>query len=1017
MNRREHCDEGKGSEKIIEVIATDDGKPIPDEIVIQPNQILDLRFDGAGRGVVVGTRESFAAQDELQAQGVKRLKQFKETGDVIDLDVGAHLLETAFGKPPDSSSEPPGILRLFDIGKSCYEQYKQAGELSDLEIAIRLLDSVLTKSPENHPIRIDALLILGIAHGKRHQRTAAIEDLDTGIRLLEIALDTIPDGHDAKGFILHNLATLHGNKGLARGSMADQEAAMRWYRLALDATPFDEANPEPRARRLASLGTAHMNRFEWKRALPDFPIALQYLEEALGLSPTDSTLRAQILLQLADLHQTHFDTTKTLADLDVVIRRAQEALRLPQTDTTYKVRCLGRLGIGYLGKYDNMSEDDRLFEDLDTAVQTLQETVDLAPDNYALRSSYLQSLSRAYALRFLARNSWPDYDIAVQKGREAMNDARSPFTHRLFPARNLITLYQGAGRWEDAYEVACAAMTMISLLTPRSLKNSDKQRLLTGIGNLASDAAAAALDAGKSPYEALRLLELGRGIILNSLHESRVDISKLQDQHPQLAAEYTGCRAQLDDAASLTAPANERIQPYHAEQRLLQVVEDIRRQPGFDRFLLPPTEAEMQEAAFRGHIIIVNVSMHRCDALIVHKDWPVTSLRLPLLDDKHVKERGMYTPPQDPELLEWLWDTIAEPVLGELGLLAQATPPSDGRKWPRIWWIPTGPLAKLPLHAAGRHTDNNSCDTVLDRTISSYSSSIQTLIYTRQRLSRPALEASTKVVLVAMPQTAGQRDLVHVDVEISKLQDLCTAIPLTVERPPPMNSEVVAALHNRCDIFHFAGHGYAHPQDPAKSSLLLRDGFLTVESLFNITTGNSSSKSSSPFLAYLSACGTGQVRNAELLDEGMHLISAYQLAGFQHVVGSLWEVNDRSCVDVATTTYEWMMMQNSAGVIDSDAVSEGLHRAVRALRSQWILHNKATGALRRYLDKEENTTRQNRGDNDLPSGDMGVSSESQSERGGAKNRIDADEKDARQVEEDDEKLSPLHWVPYVHFGV
>ncbi len=54
----------------------------------------------------------------------------------------------------------------------------------------------------------------------------------------------------------------------------------------------------------------------------------------------------------------------------------------------------------------------------------------------------------------------------------------------------------------------------------------------------------------------------------------------------------------------------------------------------------------------------------------------------------------------------------------------------------------------------------------------------------------------------------------------------------------------------------------------------------------------------SPFLAYLSACSTGSNKAEALHDEGIILISAYQPAGFRHVVGTLWEVKDEHCVDV-----------------------------------------------------------------------------------------------------------------------
>jgi hypothetical protein len=65
-----------------------------------------------------------------------------------------------------------------------------------------------------------------------------------------------------------------------------------------------------------------------------------------------------------------------------------------------------------------------------------------------------------------------------------------------------------------------------------------------------------------------------------------------------------------------------------------------------------------------------------------------------------------------------------------------------------------------------------------------------------------------------------------------------------------------------------------------------------------------------------------------LVDEGIHLVSAYQLAGFRHVVGTLWEVSDKYCVDAAKFFYETLRGESMTVV----AVCRGLHRATRALR-------------------------------------------------------------------------------------
>lgn len=87
-----------------------------------------------------------------------------------------------------------------------------------------------------------------------------------------------------------------------------------------------------------------------------------------------------------------------------------------------------------------------------------------------------------------------------------------------------------------------------------------------------------------------------------------------------------------------------------------------------------------------------------------------------------------------------------------------------------------------------------------------------------------------------------------------------------------------------------------------------------------------------PFLAYLSACSTGVNQASKPTDEVIHLVSAFQLADFRHVVGTLWEVLDQHCIAVARVLYKTI---RDEGMTDM-AIIRGLHQAVRALRDEEI---------------------------------------------------------------------------------
>ncbi|KAF2804435.1 uncharacterized protein BDZ99DRAFT_511648 [Mytilinidion resinicola] len=495
---------------------------------------------------------------------------------------------------------------------------------------------------------------------------------------------------------------------------------------------------------------------------------------------------------------------------------------------------------------------------------------------------------------------------------------------------------------------------------------------------LASMAAAVALNAEKEVQYALELLELGRCVIAGLLLELRTDISDLREQHPRLATEFEILRNKLDapssgiglvgDATpSWTSQANRRIE---ADQKFNLVIAKIRDQPTFQNFLLPPTRDELMAAADQGPIVIINVSSYRCDAFLI-EHHRIRVLPLPNLTEEKLNQRVQQQSVGSTPVLQWLWKAAAAPILDALG--HQQLPSNN---WPRVWWIPTGALSHFPVHAAGFHT-KGSTKTVLDRVMSSYSSSIKALVYGRRhsvhRTTESGLEQALLVAMQETPCLPRSSALPFATKEVEMLVDLCPSLQLKAVMPLRRREEVLAHLR-ACKIFHFAGHGRSDPLDPSQSSLLLDDwekSPLTVGDLRDHRIAESS-----PFLGYLSACSTSTNRVGRLVDEGIHLASAFQLAGFRHVIGTLWEVSDIHCVDVARVVYETIRDEGMTDV----AICRGLHQAVRALRDG---HIESTKEAR---DAELS-------DGELSDGEV------------------CDEGCETTLE------SPLYWAPYIHFGV
>jgi hypothetical protein len=291
-------------------------------------------------------------------------------------------------------------------------------------------------------------------------------------------------------------------------------------------------------------------------------------------------------------------------------------------------------------------------------------------------------------------------------------------------------------------------------------------------------------------------------------------------------------------------------------------------------------------------------------------------------------------------ILAWLWDTAAGPVLGALGY---DRVPTAGAPWPRVWWVTGGLLGLLPIHAAGYHGDEHAGAAVMDRVVSSYTPTIRALRYSRQR-ARAVTGPDSRSLIVAMATTPGlpNGDLPGVPGEVSGILSLLSDPVLLSEPGPgqvagllagplPTKANVLRALPG-CTIAHFACHGATDSADPSRSMLFLHDHAsdpLTVASLSPVDLASAR-------LAYLSACRTASAVSASsvpengLLDEALQLATAFQLAGFPSVVGTLWEVSDRTAVVIAESFYR--ALRDARGELAVGDAARALHDAVRTRR-------------------------------------------------------------------------------------
>lgn len=247
---------------------------------------------------------------------------------------------------------------------------------------------------------------------------------------------------------------------------------------------------------------------------------------------------------------------------------------------------------------------------------------------------------------------------------------------------------------------------------------------------------------------------------------------------------------------------------------------------------------------------------------------------------------------------------------------------------PRLWWVPTGPLTALPLHAAGP-SRTTAGDGVLDRVVSSYAPTVRSLLHARREMSSHGTRqtgARRRPLLVALPRTPNAVNLPGVDEEIAMLTARFPGSQV-LTGPRATRATVLAELP-QYRWAHFACHAVGAADATSAGHILLHDhrtAALTVTDVARLRLRGAQ-------LAYLSACET-HLGPGALADEALHVVGAFHMAGFEHVIGTFWRVDDAVSPTVARHFYD--ALDNASSDQRHGTPARALHAAVRAQRTRY----------------------------------------------------------------------------------
>ncbi|MFE5851807.1 CHAT domain-containing protein [Streptomyces sp. NPDC056500] len=491
------------------------------------------------------------------------------------------------------------------------------------------------------------------------------------------------------------------------------------------------------------------------------------------------------------------------------------------------------------------------------------------------------------------------------------------------------------------YDDANHAMAAAVLLPGR-----ESADLITMWSRLGQEAAAYAIEAG-APKRALAYLEQQSALLQLWNRGADVVTQVLRRAGPSLVKELEWLWNLLHLDLRLGEQTRAVSSPDLAN-RLNGLVDSIRHAPGLESLFPPPDVQRLIDAAEEGPIVVLNPADRRCDALILTGRRGLSVLPLVRLDLQSMTEQAQrYTAamrdPANPanvraalDVLEWLWHNPVRQILHELQLTPRSDRSEPARSArtpeepdglfvpdedpPRLWWFPTGAFASLPLHAAGQY-DTSRPRTAMDFAVHSYTPGIQALIDGRgQERSRSSsggtIGAERRMLLVV-----GDTSLENASREVERIHDLIPGATL-MTGAEATTERVVAALADH-QFFHFSGHG-SHGGD-LPSGLHLNEVRLTPHDLppRDLVLDGA--------LAYLSACDTHLSVGVMEGGAAWSIASAFQAAGYRHVIASLGQITDEMATEIAVHFYRFLIRPD--GVPHAHRAAHALHHALRQIDS------------------------------------------------------------------------------------
>lgn len=877
------------------------------------------------------------------AGALRTLHDLADGPSVLDESIAAGRTAAAAIQP--STRGQPMILA--SLAGSLQQRGTRMSSQADIEESITIARRAVAVAPPSSPWHRTAGSVLAMALRAKAQLTGDLTSLSEAAVLHRQNADLVPRGQPERGLHLVNLAATLLVRYEWQEDEADLAAADDAARQALKSANAVTASEAWSARaicwRYRARKLAAEDRADAGRAANQ---AVKAARKALALTTAARERPNHLLAECAAL-AARYQLTGARTHRAETIAAYRQAIESLGADTELGQLAMLNLGIVFLHREQSRPAPE---SDVTAAVTLFRQVLAAAEPGGQCWGHAPFLLIRAQAqLQEIAPETVDVHELERMYRQVTQARAVPP---GLRGTAGLLagSVLMRAGNAAAAAWILTDVVRQLPAVAWRGARRRSRESALAAFTEAGSQAAACHLVGGGGEPEpaadAVEAVEQGRAVLWADMLELRRGDAGRWESQPELATRLRDLSRVLDtpeDIFQSGLDASRAVDQRMAAAAMWDAtVAEIRESaPGF---LRPARLADLLPALTHGPVVVINMSDLRCDALIVTCTGvscvPLPSLTAPDIRRHTTRYLAAYariaqgeeaedaaaTGSPDPdqilsEVLEWLWDTMAEPVLAALGI---RDAPAPGQPWPRIWWCPTGLLTLLPLHAAGYHASPPGRDTaprtVLDRVISSYTPTLGALADASRADADADADADDGTLLfVGVPERPGMPLLPGASDDRELLAKRLGPRCHVLFAEDATVAAVRAALPSH-RWAHFSCHGQQDLTAPSMGGLGLWDGTLTV-------TGLSAQGHKGEF-AFLAACQTA-TGGATLPNEAISLAAAIHYAGYRHVVATLWSAYDHAITEVTRMVYGDLA---ASGRLSPARSAGALHSAVRRLR-------------------------------------------------------------------------------------